>query len=162
PLLVTPGSDQIEATIRRDGQMATLEAIGSTVLANACGPCIGMWQRSDIKKGEKKTIVTSFNRNIPPRNDENKETNAFIASPAVTVAYGLAGTLASDPLKDELKGKDGKAWKLQAPKKAPELPSKGFLKAEAGFVAPPADGSSIEIKVAPDSGRLQLLEPFAK
>jgi aconitate hydratase len=162
PFLVTPGSDQIEATIRRDGQMATLEAIGGNVLANACGPCIGMWQRSDIKKGEKNTIVTSFNRNFPARNDENKETMAFIASPEITVAYGLGGKLSFNPLTDELPGKDGRNWKLQAPKKAPELPSKGFLKAEAGFVQPPADGSSIEIKVDPKSERLQLLEPFPK
>jgi aconitate hydratase len=162
PLLVTPGSDQIEATIRRDGQMQALEAIGGTVLANACGPCIGMWQRSDIKKGEKNSIITSFNRNFPARNDENKETMAFIGSPEITVAYGLAGRLSFNPLTDELKGKDGKPFKLTPPKKAPELPAKGFLKAEAGFLAPPADSSKVEVKVAPDSERLQLLEPFAK
>ncbi len=162
PFLVTPGSDQIEATIRRDGQMATLEAIGGTVLANACGPCIGQWARADIKKGEKNSIMTSFNRNFPARNDENKETMAFISSPEITVAYGLAGKLSFNPLTDELTGKDGKKFKLAPPKKAPELPAKGFLKAEAGFVAPAADGSKVEVKVAPNSERLQLLEPFAK
>src|SRR5581483_7449103 len=161
PLLVTPGSDQIEATIRRDGQMATLESIGGNVLANACGPCIGMWQRTDIKKGEKNSIITSFNRNFPARNDENKETMAFIASPEITVAYALAGKLSFNPLTDEIKA-NGKGFKLAPPKKAPELPAKGFQKAEAGFVAPPADGSKVEVKVAPDSERLQLLEPFAK
>lgn len=161
PLLVSPGSDQIEATIRRDGQMATLESIGSNVLANACGPCIGMWQRSDIKKGEKNTIVTSFNRNFPARNDENKETMAFIASPEITVAYALAGKLSFNPLTDEIKA-NGKGFKLTPPRKAPELPAKGFQKSEGGFVAPAADGSKIDVKVAPNSERLQLLEPFPK
>jgi aconitate hydratase len=162
PLLVTPGSDQIEATIRRDGQMATLEAIGGVVLANACGPCIGQWQRSDIKKGEKNSIFTSFNRNFPARNDENKETMAFIGSPEITVAYSLAGKLSFNPLTDEIVGKDGKGWKLTPPKKAPELPAKGFLKAEAGYMAPPADGSKVEVIVKPGSERLELLAPFPK
>src|SRR5262249_39604382 len=128
PLLVTPGSDQIEMTIRRDGQMATLESVGGRVLANACGPCIGQWHRLDIKKGEKNSIFTSFNRNFPARNDENKETMAFIGSPEVTVAYALAGRLSFNPLTDELKGGDGKGFKLTPPKKAPELPQKGFVK----------------------------------
>ncbi|MBI3725867.1 aconitate hydratase [bacterium] len=161
PLLVTPGSDQIEMTIRRDGQLATLEAIGGKVLANACGPCIGQWKREDIRKGEKNTIFTSFNRNFPARNDENKETMAFIGSPEITIAYGLAGRLSFNPLTDELAGSGGKKYKLSPPKKAPELPSKGFVKAEGGFVSPPDDGSKVEIKVDPRSERLQLLEPFA-
>jgi len=159
PLLVTPGSEQIHATIQRDGQMQALEAVGATVLANACGPCIGQWRRSEIKKGEKNTIVTSFNRNFPGRNDANPETLAFIASPEIVIAYGLAGRLSFNPLKDSLQT-NGTEWKLEPPKPAPDIPEKGFVFAAEGYVAPAADPSSLDVKVAPGSERLSLLEDF--
>jgi len=157
--LITPGSDQIHNTIARDGQLETLEGIGGTVLANACGPCIGQWQRDDIKKGDRNTIVTSFNRNFPARNDANPETLAFIASPEIVTALALAGRLDFNPLTDSLPAADGTPIYLTAPA-APELPADGFAAGAAGFVEPPADGSRVEIKVRPDSERLQLLQPF--
>jgi aconitate hydratase len=160
PLLVTPGSEQIMATIRRDGQMKTLESVGASVLANACGPCIGQWKRDEIQKGEKNTIVTSFNRNFPGRNDANPETMAFIGSPEIVMALGLAGRLSFNPLTDTLPGKDGSSWKLEAPKPMPDLPPGGFLFAREGYVPPPAQGASVEVAVAPGSERLQLLPPF--
>ena len=158
PFLITPGSDQIHNTIERDGQLKTLEAIGGTVLANACGPCIGQWQRDDIKKGERNTIVTSFNRNFPARNDANPETLAFIGSPEMVTALALAGRLDFNPLTDTLPV-NGKQVKLKPPV-APELPAKGFAAGEAGLTVPPEDGSGVEVIVKPDSERLQLLEPF--
>jgi aconitate hydratase len=161
PFLISPGSDQIHNTIQRDGQLAILENIGGTVLANACGPCIGQWQRDDIKKGERNTIVTSFNRNFPARNDANPETLAFIASPEIVTALALAGRLDFNPLTDTLPGAHGEPVRL-APPEAPELPANGFVTGTAGFVEPPADGSGVEVKVRPDSDRLQLLQPFAK
>ncbi len=162
PLMVTPGSELIMATIRRDGQMGTLEKAGATVLANACGPCIGQWARPEIRKGERNTIVTSFNRNFPGRNDANPDTLAFIASPEIVMAYGLSGKLSFNPLQDELTGANGKSWKLTPPKPAPELPKDGFVFARDGYAAPPEDGSSVEVAVAPDSKRLQLLTPFSE
>jgi len=161
PLLVTPGSEQIMATIRRDGQMEKLEAVGATVLANACGPCIGQWRREEVQKGQKNTIITSFNRNFPGRNDANPETLAFIASPEVVMAYGLAGRLSFNPLTDSLPGKDGAAWKLEAPKPAPDIPKKGFVFAREGYEAPPTDGTGIQVEVKPESERLEVLTPFA-
>ncbi|MEQ8763996.1 MAG: aconitate hydratase [Planctomycetota bacterium] len=160
PLLVTPGSEQIRATIERDGQLERLSKVGAQVLANACGPCIGQWKRDEVKDGEVNSIITSFNRNFPRRNDGNRATLAFIASPEIVMAYGLAGRLSFNPLTDEITSDDGSKYKLEAPKPAPELPEKGFEKGVAGYVAPPADGSKVEVKVAPDSERLQLLEPF--
>lgn len=160
PLLVSPGSDQIFATIRRDGQMADLEKVGATVLANACGPCIGQWRRDELKKGEKNSIITSFNRNFPARNDGNAETQAFIASPEVVVAYGLAGRLSFNPLTDDLVGSDGKRFRLDAPKPAPELPPRGFVRDFEGYAAPAPDGKGIDVRVDPNSERLQLLDPF--
>ncbi len=160
PFLISPGSDQIHNTVARDGQMDVLDKIGGTVLANACGPCIGQWQRDDIKKGERNTIVTSFNRNFPARNDANPETLAFIGSPEIVTALALGGRLDFNPLTDTLKGAKGEAVKL-APPEAPELPAKGFAAGDAGFVEPPADGSSVEVRVKPDSDRLQILRPFA-
>jgi aconitate hydratase len=160
PLLVTPGSEQIRATIERDGQMAALEAIGARVLANACGPCIGQWRREEIKPGEPNTIVTSFNRNFPKRNDGNPGTAAFIGSPEVVIAYGLAGRLSFDPVNDALEGAGGRTFKLAPPKKAPELPPDGFQRAVDGYLPPPEEGSSVRINVAPGSKRLQRLEPF--
>lgn len=157
--LITPGSDQIYNTIKRDSQMEALTAIGGIVLANACGPCIGQWQRDDIRKGERNTIVTSFNRNFPARNDGNPETLAFIASPEIVTAFALAGRLDFNPLTDGLQAPNGAIVRL-VPPQAPELPAQGFAPGTAGYVEPPADGSDVEVIVRPDSERLQLLEPF--
>jgi aconitate hydratase len=159
PFLITPGSDQIHNTVERDGQLQTLRQIGGTVLANACGPCIGQWQRDDLKKGERNTIVTSFNRNFPARNDGNTETLAFIGSPEIVTALALGGRLDFNPLTDTLRGADGRPVTLTPPA-APELPANGFAPGAAGFVEPPADGSRVEVQVRPDSERLQLLQPF--
>src|SRR5881296_188456 len=159
PLLVTPGSNQIFETIKRDRQMAALESVGATVLANACGPCIGQWRRDEIKKGQRNTIVTSFNRNFPGRNDANPETLAFMGSPEITMAYGLSGRLSFNPLSDTLPGKDG-PWKLVPPKKAPEIPERGFVRSRQGYVPPADDPDRIELRVAKDSERLQLLSAF--
>lgn len=159
PFLVSPGSTQIYNTIERDGQMKVLNDVGATVLANACGPCIGQWKRDDIKKGDKNSIVTSFNRNFRGRNDDNPETLAFIGSPELVMALGLAGRLSFNPVTDELVGKDGKKVKLKAPE-APELPAKGFAADPEGYQAPA--GRNVEVKVDPKSTRLELLEPFKK
>jgi len=159
PLLVTPGSDQIYATIERDGQMAALEAVGATVLANACGPCIGQWRRDEIKKGEKNSIVTSFNRNFPGRNDANPETLAFIASPEIVMAYGLAGRLSFNPLTDSLDGPRG-SWTLSPPARAPELPERGFVRSRTGYEAPSPNPAVVQVAVDPGSERLQILDPF--
>jgi aconitate hydratase len=159
PLLVTPGSDQIHETIKRDGQMAALEAVGATVLANACGPCIGQWRRDEIKKGETNTIVTSFNRNFPGRNDANPETLAFMGSPEIVMAYGLAGRLSFNPLADSLDGPGG-PWTLRPPAPAPELPERGFVRSRAGYEAPAGDPATVHVEVDPGSERLQILDPF--
>jgi aconitate hydratase len=161
PFLVTPGSEQIRATIERDGQMGELEAIGAQVLANACGPCIGQWQRDEIKPGVRNTIVTSFNRNFPRRNDGNPETLAFIASPEIVAAYALAGRLSFNPLTDQLRAADGSTFRLVPPAAAPDLPAGGFVRDTEGYVAPAADGSRVEVRVAAESKRLQLLSPFS-
>lgn len=158
--MVTPGSEQIHKTIDRDGQMKALENIGAVVLANACGPCIGQWKRDDIKSGEKNSILTSFNRNFARRNDGNAETLAFIASPEIVTALAIAGRLSFNPLKDTLETADGKQVKLEPPK-AEELPQKGFISEDSGYIAPANDGSGVEVLVEADSDRLQLLEPFA-
>lgn len=160
PLLVTPGSEQVRATIERDGILADLEAIGATVLANACGPCIGQWARSDVADGETNVIVNSFNRNFPKRNDGNAATLAFVTSPETVVALALAGTLEFDPLTDMIDGPDGTPVKLDAPV-GEELPAKGFDPGASGFIAPPDDGSQVEVAVPATSDRLQVLEPFA-
>src|SRR5438132_3850593 len=154
PLLVTPGSERVRATIERDGLLADLEAIGATVLANACGPCIGQWARSDIAEGEVNTILNSYNRNFPKRNDGNAQTLSFIGSPEIVVAYALTGTLDFDPLTDDVDG-----VRLDPPV-GEELPSRGFESGEEGFLAPPDDGSGVEVVVDPHSERLQVLEPF--
>jgi aconitate hydratase len=161
PLMVTPGSEQVYQTIKRDGFIGALEAVGAVVLANACGPCIGQWRRDEIKKGERNTIITSFNRNFPGRNDANPETMAFIGSPEIVMAYGLAGRLSFAPTRDDLTAPDGTSWRLEAPPKAPELPANGFVTDVEGYQPPADDSDAIEISVSPDSGRLQLLEPFA-
>lgn len=154
PLLVTPGSERVRATIERDGLLADLEAIGATVLANACGPCIGQWKRTDIQDGEINSILNSYNRNFPKRNDGNPGTLSFIASPETVVAYALAGTLDFNPLTDAVNGSV-----LDSPV-GEELPSKGFESGESGFIAPTDDGEQLSIVVDPKSERLQLLEPF--
>jgi aconitate hydratase len=158
-LWVTPGSEQIEATIHRDGQMGTFERLGGTVLANACGPCIGQWFREDITEGEVNSIISSFNRNFAKRNDGNPQTSSFIASPEVVIAYALAGSLGVNPLTDQLTAADGSTYRLTPPAPAPEVPKDGFIFKAEGFLAPPADRSGIEVKVRKDSERLQLLEP---
>lgn len=157
--LISPGSEQIYKTIQRDGQLETLENIGGTVLANACGPCIGQWKRDDIKAGERNSIITSFNRNFQKRNDGNPETLAFIGSPEIVTAMALAGSLKFNPLTDTLKGKNGEEVKLTPPE-APELPSRGFIADETGFIPPAKDGDKVQVDVKPDSDRLQLLAPF--
>jgi aconitate hydratase len=161
PLLVTPGSEQIRATIARDGQLATLEKVGATVLSNACGPCIGQWKRPEIKPGEPNSILTSFNRNFPRRNDGNPDTMAFIGSPEIVIALGIGGSLALDPTREPVPASGGKSLLLKPPKPAPDLPPGGFVRDQDGFVAPAEDGSSIRIEVSPTSERLQLLDPFA-
>jgi aconitate hydratase len=157
---ITPGSEQVRATIERDGQLQSLTEFGGLVLANACGPCIGMWKRMDIKTGERNTIVTSYNRNFAKRNDGNAETLAFVASPEIVTALAIAGKLTFNPLTDELTNEKGEKVKLDPPS-GEELPPKGFQKDGSGFIAPGQGGSSVEIKVDPKSERLQLLEKFA-
>ncbi|NIP62153.1 MAG: aconitate hydratase [Nitrosopumilaceae archaeon] len=159
PLLVTPGSEQIRETIERDGQMQALKDIGATVLANACGPCIGQWDRPEVK-GKKNTIVTSFNRNFPGRNDGQRTTMAFIGSPEMVIALALGGKLSFNPLTDEIEYQDGTKLKLEPPKPASQVPEKGFNKLENVYDKPASDPDSVEIQVDPDSKRLQLLKPF--
>ncbi|XP_052771754.1 aconitate hydratase, mitochondrial-like [Mya arenaria] len=158
---ITPGSEQIRATIERDGQAAALREIGGVVLANACGPCIGQWDRKDVKKGEKNTIVTSYNRNFTGRNDANPATHAFVTSPELVTAMAIAGDLGFNPEVDELTAADGSKFKLESPF-GDELPASGFDPGQNTFQAPPADGSGVSVKVDPSSNRLQLLEPFQK
>jgi len=160
PLLVTPGSEQIRATIERDGQIDSLKSIGATVLANACGPCIGQWSRPEIKKGEQNTIVTSYNRNFPGRNDGKRETMNFIASPELVIALALGGNLSFNPLDDSLTGSDGKTFKLDAPESAPDVPDNGFVDAEDVYISPSSNPDAVQVLIDPNSERLQRLEPF--
>ena len=162
PLLVTPGSEQIRATIERDGQMESLRAIGATVLANACGPCIGQWKRPELKQGEPNTIVTSFNRNFPGRNDGRRETMSFMGSPELVIALALGGKLSFNPLKDSLIALDGTEFKLQPPKKAPEVPENGFKNAEGVYIQPSENPENVQIVINKESNRLQVLEPFPR
>lgn len=158
---VTPGSEQIRATIERDGQMQTFNDVGAMLLANACGPCIGQWNRKDVKKGERNSIITSYNRNFSGRNDANFATHAFVASPDIVTAMAFAGDLTFNPMTDSLKGADGKEFRFDEPKGI-EIPSKGYDAGQDTFQPPPADGSNIEVVIRPDSERLQRLEPFEK
>ena len=162
PLLVTPGSEQIRGTIERDGQMDSLIDIGATVLANACGPCIGQWNRPELEKDQQNTIVTTFNRNFPGRNDGKRNTLNFIGSPEMIIALALGGRLSFNPLKDDLIASDGTKFKLEPPKPAPEVPKEGFMRPEGIFIAPPSNSNDIEVLIDPNSKRLQLLEPFLK
>ncbi len=162
PLLVTPGSEQIRGTIERDGQMDSLKDIGATVLANACGPCIGQWNRPELEKDQQNTIVTTFNRNFPGRNDGRRSTLNFIGSPEMIIALALGGRLSFNPLKDDLIASDGTKFKLEPPKPAPEVPEEGFVRPEGIFIAPPENSDDIEVLIDPSSKRLQLLKPFPK
>ena len=160
PLLVTPGSEQVRATIERDGQLQSLKDINATVLANACGPCIGQWRRASEAAGVTNTIVTSYNRNFPRRNDGQPTTMNFIASPEIVTAFALAGRLSFNPVKDTLAGGDGKPFKLNAPKPAPEVPAKNFARGQSAYISPGEGGQDIELKINADSERLQRLEPW--
>ena len=162
PLLVTPGSEQIRGTIERDGQMDSLKEIGATVLANACGPCIGQWNRPELEKNEKNSIVTTFNRNFPGRNDGQRSTLNFIGSPEMIIALALGGKLSFNPLKDDLVAADGTKFKLQPPTIAPEVPEEGFKIPDGIFVAPPSNSTSVNVVIDPNSKRLQRLAPFEK
>ena len=158
PLMVTPGSEQTRATIERDGYLKDLESIGATVLANACGPCIGQWKRDDIKEGESNSIVSSFNRNFPARNDGNAETLSFIGSPESVIGLALGGTLDFNFLSDTLTTQDGQEILLNPPV-ADELPDKGFEETLEGFIQP-TPGDDVEVIIDPESNRLQKLTPF--
>lgn len=156
---ITPGSEQVRYTIERDGFIDTFHHIGATVFSNACGPCIGQWARPGAEKGEKNTIVHSFNRNFAKRADGNPNTYAFVASPELVTALAIAGDLSFNPLTDTLVNEKGEYVKLEAPV-GDELPLKGFAVEDAGYQAPAKDGSTVEVIVSPSSDRLQLLEPF--
>ncbi len=156
---ITPGSEQIRATIERDGHLKTLTDIGGMVLANACGPCIGQWKRHDVKKGDRNSIITSFNRNFAGRNDSNPDTHAFVASPEIVTALALAGRLTFNPLTDSIVNERGELVKLEPPHGA-ELPRRGFIADEHGYVAPAKNGGKVRVAVAPSSDRLQILSSF--
>src|SRR5918995_958378 len=162
PLQVTPGSELIRATIERDGQMQLLKDIGANVLANACGPCIGQWSRPELKKGEQNTIVTSYNRNFPARNDGRRETMNFISSPEIVIALALGGKISFNPLNDELTSSDGTAFKLKPPKVSQEVPQSGFKDVKGVYVPPAEDPESVNVIIKGDSERLQRLESFAE
>jgi aconitate hydratase len=157
--LINPGSEQIRFTIKRDGFLDVFDQIGAKVFTNACGPCIGMWDRMGAEKQEKNTIIHSFNRNFAKRADGNPNTYAFVASPEIVTAMAIAGDLTFNPLTDSLTNEKGEKVKLDAPT-GDELPTKGFAVDDAGFQAPAADGSKVNVVVSPTSDRLQLLDPF--
>ena len=162
PLQVTPGSEMIRGTIDRDGQMKALKEIGANVLANACGPCIGQWNRSELKKGLPNTIVTSYNRNFPGRNDGSRETMNFIGSPELVIALALGGRLSFNPLIDELTANDGTKFKLNPPKAAPEIPPNGFVYNQDVYIPPTQEYQNVQVLIDPNSSRLQKLEPFSQ
>src|SRR5499426_3279721 len=161
PFLVTPGSERIYQTIKRDGIMETFEKIGGTVLANACGPCIGQWKRSDVGREETNTIVSSFNRNFPGRNDGSAATLSFLTSPEIVTALVFGGSLEFDPVHGTIPGPDGKAFRFTPPE-SEELPAQGFARGAEGFEAPAADGDAVQVIVSPTSERIQLLQPFPR
>ena len=160
PLLVTPGSEQIRATIERDGQIDSLKSIGATVLANACGPCIGQWHRPELKQGERNTIVTSYNRNFPGRNDGKRETMNFIASPELVTALALGGNLSFNPLNDSLVASDGTKFRLDPPERAPDVPDREFVNVKDIYLPPSENPDAVQVLIDPESERLQKLEPF--
>ena len=157
PFYISPGSSVVKFTTKRDGALEKLEAAGGTVLANACGPCIGQWDRMGMESGKKNTIVNSFNRNFRARNDGNKATLSFIGGPELVTMLAFAGNLDFNPSKDSIKTPEGKEFKFTAPE-APALPPEGFIEDKVGFQMPA--GNSVEVIVKDDSERLQLLEPF--
>jgi aconitate hydratase len=159
PFLITPGSERVYRTIKRDGMADTFAKIGGTVLANACGPCIGQWKRSDVKAGETNTIVSSFNRNFPGRNDGSAATLSFLTSPELVTALAFAGTLEFDPVHGTIPDARGKPFRFTPPE-AEELPRDGFARGEEGYEPPADDPDSVRVIVRPGSDRLQLLEPF--
>ena len=157
--MINPGSEQIRYTIQRDGFLDTFNKIGATVFTNACGPCIGMWDRMGAEKQEKNTIVHSFNRNFAKRADGNPNTFAFVASPEIVTALAIAGDLGFNPITDSLINSEGKPVHLDPPKGF-ELPPQGFAVEDSGYQAPATDGSIVQVNVKPNSDRLQLLDPF--
>lgn len=159
--IINPGSEQIRYTSERDGVLATFEQAGATIMANACGPCIGQWKRSDKQTDRRNSIVTSFNRNFAKRNDGNPNTHAFVVSPELVAAFTIAGDLTFNPMTDTLVNDKGEQVKLAEPH-GYELPPKGYDIKELGYVAPQEDGSKVEVNIAPDSNRLQVLAPFAQ
>jgi aconitate hydratase len=159
PLTITPGSEAVRATIERDGQLQLLEEIGGLVLANACGPCIGQWKRTDVAVGEKNTILTSYNRNFSGRNDANPGTHSFVTSPEMVIALSLAGRLSFNPLKEPLINDKGEKVYLEAPS-GDELPKNGFVADNFGYIPPAKDGADVEVLINPESTRLQRLQPF--
>lgn len=159
-LVITPGSEQIRATIARDGQLDIFEKAGGVVLANACGPCIGQWNRTDVKKGVKNTIVTSYNRNFTGRNDANPATHAFVTSPEIVTAMAFSGDLGFDPRRDSIKLANGKEFRFSEPS-GDALPARGYDPGEDTYQAPPKDRSGVDVKVSDTSNRLQKLTPFA-
>ena len=161
PFLVTPGSERIYNTMKRDGFLQTFEEMGGTVLANACGPCIGQWKRADAVKGRVDSIVSSYNRNFPGRNDGMNETMSFLTSPEIVTALAFAGDLTFDPVHGALKTAEGKELKFEPPQ-GDELPAQGFAKGEEGLVPPADNGDGLSVLVPPDSERLQLLAPFPR
>ncbi|MCK5071042.1 MAG: aconitate hydratase, partial [Desulfocapsa sp.] len=160
PVLISPGSEQVRATIERDGQLAKLEAIGTVLLANACGPCIGQWNREGIEEGFLNSIVTSYNRNFPKRNDGNSGTSGFICSPETCLAYAMTGSFTVNPYTVEHTAADGSTFTLTPPEKVAEVPPQKLISDEEGFLAPIADHTSVTVQVSPESERLALLTPF--
>lgn len=158
-LTVTPGSELIRGTVERDGQLNALKKIGGIVLANACGPCIGNWDRSDVKDGETNSILSSYNRNFAARNDGNTATHAFVASPELVVAMSLAGSLLFNPLTDDLEV-NGKKFRLQTPS-GRSLPMNGYKPTADTYQEQPKDSRNIEVIIPPDSNRLQAIPPFS-
>ena len=156
---INPGSEQIRFTAERDGLLEVFEDLGATIFTNACGPCIGQWDRSDVLGDEKNTIVHSFNRNFSKRADGNPNTHAFVGSPEMVAAIAISGRLDFDPMHDTLINEDGDEVKLDEPRGI-ELPPRGFEVEDAGYIPPRIDGSEVNVKVKPDSERLQLLTPF--
>ena len=159
PFLVTPGSERIYNTMKRDGFLQTFEEMGGTVLANACGPCIGQWKRDDVQKGEANSIISSYNRNFPGRNDGIAETLSFLSSPEIVTAMAFAGDLNFNPVTGTLQAADGTKIHFEPPR-GEELPAKGFAKGEEGFIAPAEDGDKLTVDIPPTSERLQILKPF--
>ena len=160
PLLITPGSEQVRATIVRDGQLEKLEKLGAVVLSNACGPCIGMWRRDDIKQGQSNSIISSYNRNFPKRNDGNAATCSFIGSPETTLAYAIFGQLDIDPYNTDIEAADGSTFRLMPPEEIDEVPTKGFIPDEEGYEGTGDMKPELSVVVAPTSERLQVLQPF--